>query len=292
MRPYVEFKKQRELGEILSDTFAFIRNEFKPFMRTIFQVSGPYLVLFLLAMTFYTYASGSAFDFNDITANSYNGSDTTMMFAALFAFMITAVLVYTMAASTVLHYIKSYVENNGNVDYSQVKQNVKSTFWGFFGLSVLKWIMIVISFIVFCLPVFYMIVPMSVVLSIYVFEKRDIGDAFGYSFNLIKDEFWITFATIFVVGLIVMVASYAFALPISMYTMAKTGIFSGEIDPANLQSMYDPVTMVLNAISNLIQFLLNLISTVAGVFIYFNLNERKNFSGTLDRIKSIGQKED
>jgi len=288
MKEYIEFKKQRELGEILSDTFAFIRNEFKPFMRTIFQAAGPYLVLFLLALTFYTYTSGNVFDFDDLGGIS-NSYDPMMMFIALFAFLITAVLVYTVSASTVLHYIKSYVENNGEVDYLVVKQNVRSTFWGFFGLSVLKWIAIFISFLVFCLPVFYMVVPMSVVLSIYVYEKRNVGDSFSHSFNIIKDEFWITFATIFVVGLIVMVASYAFALPISMYTMAKTGILSGEIDPANMQSMYDPVTMVLNAISNLIQFLLNLISTVAGVFIYFNLNERKNFSGTLDRIKSIGQ---
>lgn len=36
---YIEFKKQRELGEILSDSFVFIRNEFKPFLGTILKKS-------------------------------------------------------------------------------------------------------------------------------------------------------------------------------------------------------------------------------------------------------------
>jgi hypothetical protein len=40
---YIEFKKQRELGEILSDTFAFFRNEFKPFFTTFFEIVGPFL---------------------------------------------------------------------------------------------------------------------------------------------------------------------------------------------------------------------------------------------------------
>ena len=292
MKPYIEFKKQRELGEILTDTFAFIKYEFKPFMKTILQLSGPYLVLFLVCMTFYTYTSGDMFDFSDPSGGFSDSFNPLMMFLAFVAFAISAILVYTIAASTVLHYIKSYIETKGEIDVMIIKQDVKNTFWGFFGLSVLKWIMIFIAMLICILPVFYMMVPMSVVLSIYVFEKRDVGDAFSYSFNLIKEEFWITLATIIIIGLIVLVASYAFALPASLYTMAKSGILSGELDPGNMQSFYDPVTMILNVISNLIQFLLNLISTVGAVFIYFNLNERKHFSGTLDRIKSIGQIEE
>ena len=38
---YIEFKKQRELGDILTDTFAFLRSEFKPFFTTFFKIVGP-----------------------------------------------------------------------------------------------------------------------------------------------------------------------------------------------------------------------------------------------------------
>ena len=38
--------------------------------------------------------------------------------------------------------------------------------------------------------------------------------------------------------------------------------------------------------------LLNIISIIAGVFIYFNLNEKKNFTGTYERIQSLGGNRD
>ena len=47
---YIEFKKQRELGEILSDSFVFIRNEFKPFLGTILKIVGPYILVIFLSI--------------------------------------------------------------------------------------------------------------------------------------------------------------------------------------------------------------------------------------------------
>ncbi len=34
---YIEFKKKRELGSILGDTFAFLRTQFKPFFSAFFK---------------------------------------------------------------------------------------------------------------------------------------------------------------------------------------------------------------------------------------------------------------
>ncbi len=293
MKKYIEFKKQRELGDVLTDAFGFVKIEFKPFLKTIFQISGPYLVLFLLSMAFYMYSVGDIFSFT--AAGNFDGGNTTSLFVMFFAIMCFAVfgvLAYTFATSAALHYIESYSNNNGEVDFSAVKQNTHKTFWSFLGLNLLKWIVLFFSILLCVLPVFYFMVPMAVVLSILVFEKKDIGDSFSTSFKLIKEEFWITLATIIIVGLIVMVASYAFSLPAAMYSMVKMGIFSGEIDPTNMQSFIDPIYILLNILNYLVQFLLNLISIVAAALIYFNLNERKNFTGTFERIQSIGKRDD
>ena len=45
----------------------------------------------------------------------------------------------------------------------------------------------------------------------------------------------------------------------------------------------------LNVISYLFKFLLNLILTVSSALVYFNLNEKLNFTGTFERIQSIGK---
>ncbi|MCF6295102.1 MAG: hypothetical protein L3J25_05385 [Flavobacteriaceae bacterium] len=291
MKQYIEFKKQRELGDILSDTFAFIRYEFKPFLKTIFNIAGPYLLMFLIAMAFYLYTVGDIFDFSTYNQPGNEMFSFGLMFVS-FAFIgITGILAYVIASSVALHYIKSYVKNKGNVNISDVKQDVKQTFWSFVGLGIIKWVVLIFAMMLCFLPVLYFMVPMAVMFSIFVFEGKDVSDSFSYSFKLIKDNYWITLLTIIVIGLIVTVAGYVFGLPAGIYSMVKMGIFSGEIDPANMNSFIDPVYIVLNILNYLANFLLNLISIIGSAFIYFNLNEKMNFTGTLERIESIGKNE-
>jgi hypothetical protein len=140
--------------------------------------------------------------------------------------------------------------------------------------------------------VFYFIVPMLVVLPILVFEQIGASEAYGKSYPLIKDEFWITLATIIVFLVIYYVVSIVFSLPAAIYTYAKMGIFSGEIDPGSLDTLIDPVYIILNVLSSFFQYILNIITIVGSALIYFNLNERKYFSGTLERIDSLGKIEE
>jgi hypothetical protein len=291
MKKLIEFKKQRELGVILSDSFGFIREEFKPLLKVIFQISGPYLLLFLISMAFYIYSTGDVFNFSVIRSNA-DFFNLPLLFVSLLLFIIFGMLAYTFANSAILHYIKSYIENDGNANVDEVKQNVKDTFWGFFGLSFLKWITIIITMMLCLFPVIYTMVPMYVVLCIYVFENKDATHAYSYSFDFIKSEYWITLATIFVIGIIVIVTSYLIDLPAIIYSLVSMGIFSGETDPvAMAEGMIDPVYIFLNVISYLFKFILNVVFTVSSAFIYFNINEKLNFTGTYERIQSLGKTE-
>lgn len=288
MKTIIEFKKQREFGDILTDTFAFIRNEFKPFFSAIIKISGPYVALFLFAMVFYIYSIGDMFNFDLIQSNQFYGSPLKIISAYLLYFG-TAILAYTFTTSTVLHYIKSYIDNNGTINVEEIKQNVYKNFWSFLGLSILKVLTLIVAVFICCLPVFYFMVPMMVALPILVFERNGASEAYSKSYQLIKDEFWITLATIVVLLIIYWVASTVFSIPTAIYTYAKMGIFSGEIDSGNLDTFVDPVYILLNVLGTFFQYILNIITIVGSAFIYFNLNERKFFSGTLERIDSLGK---
>lgn len=291
MKTFIELKKQREFGELLADTFAFIRNEFKPFFGTIIKVSGPYVALFLFSMVFYTYVIGDMFNFDLIQSNQFYSSPVKLILAYVLYFG-AAILAYTFTTSTVLYYIKSYVDNKGLVNLEEIKQNVYKNFWSFLGLSILKGLTIIVAIFICCLPVFYAIVPMMVTLPILVFEQRGASDAYSKSYPLIKDEFWITLATIIIFLIIYWVVSSVFAIPTVIYTYMKMGVFSGEVDPGSLDTLVDPVYIFLNVLSTFFQYILNIITIVGSAFIYFNLNERKYFSGTLERIDSLGKTED
>lgn len=292
-RKYIELRKQRDFSSLLSDTFAFIRIEFKPFMKAIFNISGPAMIVFLIAMAFYTYTAGDIFNFDIAGTSGANGfvSPALIIISAI-AYAATAIVAYVFAGSAALHYIKSYIDNKGQVDLKEVKRNVYDTFWGFFGLSFLKGITIGFSVLLCVLPVLYTMVPMTIVLCIYVFsEKHGAIEAYGESFSLVNEDFWTALGTILVFIIIFYILSMVFAVPAVIYTYIKMGIFSGEFDPANMNNIVDPVYIILNVLSTLFQFLLNLIIVVASAFIYFHLNEKRNFTGTYDRINQIGNTE-
>ncbi|UWX53987.1 hypothetical protein NYZ99_13000 [Maribacter litopenaei] len=123
---YIEFKKQRELGEILTDTFAFLRAEFKPFFGTFFRIVGPFLAAMIVALVAYMYFIGNSFNLLVQTDNEAAGFAT--MFVVVIVYLISIITVYTLSQSTVLHYIKSYNKGQGVTDYSTIKKEVYGSF--------------------------------------------------------------------------------------------------------------------------------------------------------------------
>ena len=59
----IELRKKRDLGAILSDTFAFIRSQFKSFFGTYLKLVGPYLAFMLLVSVFYMRSFETLLDF-------------------------------------------------------------------------------------------------------------------------------------------------------------------------------------------------------------------------------------
>ena len=291
MTEYIEFKKKRELGDVLSDTFAFLRSQFKPFFTTFLKIVGPYLLVMMICLALYMYFVGDSFNNILIGAGSNNeAADFATMFVVGLLYVVSLVVVYVMSQSTVLHYIKSYSNGKGQINFDEIKSDVYQKFGSFLGLGFLVGLSVGVG-LMFCLiPGIYLWVPLALSFSILVFDRKNVTDAFSDSFSLVKDEWWITFATLIVIAIIVGIANYAFAIPTVIYQYAKMGILSGEMDAESMMDIFkDPIYLLLNMISTLAQFLLNLISVVAGAFIYFNLNEKKNFTGTYERIQDLGE---
>ncbi len=287
---YIELKKKRELGDILSDTFAFLRVEFKPFFNTFLKIVGPYILVFLISYGFYfsSFSQFLNFDVNS-ASNPFEAFSSLYFILALIVLIFSGLASYVMSQAVTLYYIKSYSENNGVINFEEIRSNAYKNFWNFIGLGIIVGLSVGIGFIMCCIPGIFLYVPLSLSFAIMVFSKRNVTDAFGYSFDLVKDHWWITFATIFVVGIIVTIATYAFGLPAIIYQYAKMGIFSGAMDAENFGNFVDPVYIILNLISTLAQFIFNIISLVAIALIYFNLNEIKNNEGTFERIKKLGR---
>ncbi|MEM1260234.1 MAG: hypothetical protein AAGH81_17045 [Bacteroidota bacterium] len=286
-KPYIEFKKQRELGEILTDSFNFIKFEFKPFFGTLLKIVGPYLFTTMLFLGFYFYSFNGLFNFDFQS----EGPDINPLFLiiAVLGLMVSAIAMYGLTQATVLYYIKSYSDHKGQTEYDYIRREAYNKFWNFIGLSFLVGLVLVAGFMLCFIPGIYLYPPLMLSFSILVFMNKGVTDSFQYGFTLIKDNWWMTFAALFVLGIIILVIGYVFQIPSVIYLWIKMGVFSGEMDAESMGNVFDPVYILLNLMAYMVQFILQTVSLVAAAFIFFNLNEKKNFTGTMERIQNLGK---
>ncbi|WGK64271.1 hypothetical protein [Croceiramulus getboli] len=286
MDKYIEFKRRRELGETLTDTFKFVRRNFKPLFQLLVKTVAIPFILLLFAIGFYTYASADFTGFGWID-NEFLNLGTFFISAGLLA--ISGFLYYSLLFGSVLHFIRSYTENKGVVDQQAVIQRVKRDLGKLFGLGVISVIMLVFGFLLCVFPGIYLYVPLSMVFALAVFRNQGISDSISNSFKLIHGEWWMTFITLFVIGLIIGIIGFVFQIPALIYTMVKTFTAMDQGNFGDPRQLVDGVYIALSVISSAVQYFLYLFTVIATAFIYFDLNEKKNNTGTLERIDALGE---
>lgn len=303
MKETLIFKKERDLGAVITDTFTFIRNEGIELLKYIIRYGAIPLALVIITITIYTH-------------NTLNGFNTNMdednLLMILFFMMVSILVFFTMTNCVVLHYIKSYIKNDGNVKNTEISDGVKKSFWSIFGLFFVIGIILVICAVISVffmgiaafsidsawafLAVFIFIIPLIYLYNVFlisypinIFENKRISETIGYSFTLMKGEWWMTFLTFLVMYILYYIIVLIFQVPFYIYFFANEFYAMQEIS-ADPQT--DWIGLVLNAIGNVAQYLLYGVMVVVAALVYFNLNERKNFTGTIETIDKIGQREE
>lgn len=277
----IKFKKQRDIGEIINDTFKFIRENYKELWKFIVEIVGPFFIVLVAAVGYYTYTvAGNPFE--AITGKS---GDFIISFLLLGAALL---LFYSALYGTILHYIKSYIHNNGEINREEIKLGVKNDFFNLILLSILSAILVLAGLMLFILPGIYLMIPLSLAGAILVFKNYSVTESISYCFTLIKDHWWMTFVTLLVIYILVYLIGLVFQIPLIIYTLVKTFTMVQEGSVADPTSYADWVFITLNVFSSVIQYLLSSISIIALSLIYFNLNEHKNLTGTYETIENLG----
>ncbi len=288
---YVEFKKERDLGAIISDTFKFLRLQWKPFFGTIIRTSFFPMIIAIGALFFYMSSFSDFFGGFDLTVDVgvYNEPNVGLMFISILFMSVFFLIAYVVMNITALYYIKSYIDNKGVIDYQMIKDRVKDKFWSFTGLFILVGLILFMSALLCVFPVFYTGVVLSLAAPILVYHNLGAGDTISYSFKFINGHWWETFGVVLVVWLITTILGYIFSIPAMIYFFIKMGTIISANDPAVLAGSFtDPIYLILNGVSYIGQFVLYAITLISNVFLYFDINEQKNASGAMDKIDSLG----
>ena len=279
---FIEFKKQRELGEILSVTFKFLRENYKPAGKIFLKLVGPVFLLLIAALTYYSWSTVG------LSLFSTQPSSTANLLIPLAVLSLAYLLYVATMTGTIYHIIQSYIDNNGEIIYKNVLQGMKADFGKLLLLTFISYVIIFAGTLLFIIPGIYLAVPMSLVTAILVFRRKGIGDSISESFQLIKDNWWMTFATMLCIGLIVYVIGVVFQLPAIFYYIIRTFTIAQEGSAANPGDILGPGFIIINVITSIIQYLVYSITPIGVAFVYFNLNEKQNFTGTYETIHNLG----
>lgn len=285
---YINFKRKREIGEIITDTFKFLRRNFKPIFRNIFKIVGIPFIILIVASAYNaqsTFNSGSLLNVEDPFGvfNSTSGLISTLLvYVAVFIFL-------TFLNATVMSIIKSYMTNEGTIIDSEVSTLIKEKIADIALAGLGKWFALIIGFMLCFIPGVYISIPFFLIFPILIFENKKVAEVFSDCFDLIKDNWWITFATVIVLGLLWYIISLIFSLPLMLYMGVKMFTSIQENSLSDPSSMFDIGTIILTVIASALQYIVYVFIPIGAAFIYYNLNEQKNQTGTLEQIDRLGE---
>ena len=280
---YIQFKQKRELGEIINATFKFIRENYKILFKYFMSLVGPSFILLIAALSYYTYTVPASI----LQSMDFSSGDFIIGFSVL---GLSLLIYYSYLYATIYHYIKSYMKHEGETDENEISVGVKNDFGRLVILFLVSAILMFAGFVLFVIPAIYLFVPLSLVAAIMIFKQTNLTDTISYAFTLIKDNWWMTFITLIVAGLLVYIIGLVFQIPLIIYTLVKmmTMVQEGG-SAADIASNSDWILIVLQVLASLIQYILTSITAIVIAFVYFSLNEEKNLTGTFEQIDNLGK---
>ena len=278
----------REFGENLNDTFVFIRQNFKSLLGPFFAICG----VFMLAQAVFNGMYQSTV-FSGIFDQLFNGrpsySAGTQPFehvfnGTYFLMILFTVLTFVAMPVTLGAYIKFYVENDGaQPTLEQVWALFKKYFFKMFLYSIPLYLLVVIGF-VFCIaPGVWLAVTLAPFTLVVMIEDQNFSGAFYRCIDIVKDNFWISFGIYLVAGII-----YKFS---SGIVSVVVGLIAGVLTYFSTRSVGTTAGIVTSFL-NIFSFVFYIIFFVSLALHYFNLVERRDGTGILNRIDTIGSTDD
>ncbi len=280
MKDKVEFRKSREFGELIGDTFLFIKQNFKPLATAFIYLCGFFIIgglinavitqLNLVKMAENPREYGSVSRFAIFFTWNYLG------------LMLFTILNYTAIYVTVLSYISIYIQK-GNIapNVDEVWSYFKYYFFRMLGSGILMSIFLGVCFLCCFFPGVYVFPAVTLIYPILILENASLGYSFTRAFKLLKDNWWLTFGILVVIWIITYACTTFVQMPAIIIMMINT--FTNPTNPIN--SSY----AILSSISTSIAQVFMIIPVVCSALCYFSLVEQKESSGLMNRIENFGE---
>jgi len=276
----VNFRQQREFGDVINATFTFISQNFKKLIKVILFYGGPFYLIYGIVL-----GSLQLNLFSPFRNGHLNGDDLFAFAVKYLLLIVVAVITHVFNYALVYSYIKLYNEKGQDgFEISEVWRMAWRKFFMVFGTSIVAGLLVGLGCLFLFFPGIYISIPLTLIIAVRMNEDKGLGNALDRCFYLVKNKWWVTFGLVIVAYLISSAMSYVFMIP--QYVMIFLTAFHGKSTPE-----FGYLMTICTAISSFFTMILTNIPLIAIAFHYFSLVEQKDNPGLLERIESIGHEE-
>lgn len=278
MEKLVDFKQDREFGDILNATFVFIKQNFKPLGKTLLIYASPFIVMTAIAYAFFNVSMYSGM----IGAGMNIFNMIGQMSGYTFLYLLLATTSHTIFIGLLYGYIKLYNEKGfGNFEPVDVWKFALKYFFLILGAQIVFGLVIAVGFILLLLPGIYLLVSLSLLLIILLIEEKGFSDAFSRSFLLTHKRWWWTFLLVLVTYIIMAVINYIFSMPY-IIIQSTIVIHGGGTEISKIFYGF------FIAISQTVSYISYTIPMIAFAFHYFSIVESVERPSLHNEIENIG----
>lgn len=277
----IELRQERDFSEKINATFHFTVQHVRPL--------GLCLLYFVTPLTLLAGIAGGLYQSNVLALAKGHTSDPTPGTFGLFTRMFSVEYGVTLLLSslagllltlTVYAYLVNYEETGQPSTPEQTWARLRRSLLPSIGLSVLYLLSVLLGVALCLLPGIYLGVAFSMGYLVLLREGLGITASLGRSYRLVQDQWWSTFGLIFVMWLIAAMAAGILALPTYLLTfLSMLKVVEGD----------NAVLLILATIlSTTGSVFFQAVVVIATAFQYYNLVEKKEGIGLMQRIAEIG----
>ncbi len=282
-----ELRKSRDFGQIISDSFVFLRANFKPLFRAQLLICGIFILIGTVTSTMqYLQTEGyfhTAFQAQNENTYEFTSHTYSYYMSAIFnALVLLGLELFIYLVN--MCYISVYLQRNG-------EKPTLAEVWGYFryyffrviGSGFVFFLLMGVGFLLCFLPGIYLGIVFALGIPIIVMENASFGYAFNKCFTLIRDNWWFVFGISIVTGIIVAVVNSVASVPVTILTLM--GGFIGH------KAYALPLIIFFSLLRNLLMLCYALPNTAIALC-YFKLSEEKEGLGLMGRMENFGKTTD
>ncbi|MFV0592413.1 MAG: hypothetical protein ACK5M7_13585 [Draconibacterium sp.] len=279
MEPHFEFRKVRDFGMVMNDSFDFVRQEFKRLGKTFLIYILPF---FILSGILLVYSQINLLDsVQDMTPDESFGKFTVLR--AIPSYIIQ-LLNYTVLTAVVYGYMDLYQEKKGDFTPEELWPGILKIALKLFWVYLVTFVGIVIATLFLVVPGIYLGIVFTLIPPVLIFEKIGFGTAVKRSFDIIKDNWWKTFGIIIIAGLIVYIFSIMVSLPLIITTAVKAFHAASANETPQIFSTGYLVMSTVISIFQTISYSLILIFVAIQYFTLVETKERPTLQAKIDKL--------